>query len=108
MLKWFVYTFLKTHIEEIVDRRFESKMIEKYNDEQRKQLQERIQELRTKINNSTSTSHYSKQDQILPSSRVQTRSEKSELPTETIPTTLTTEKTNNADLLKAKLIGKKK
>jgi len=110
MIKWLVETFLKKHIDELVDSRIKEQMFERYYAEKANDLHERIQKLRRSIG---TQAHRVPEGntKFVQSSSVLEVSGSSESELLSTPSEAKIEKQQRAaelDDLRAKLLGKKK
>lgn len=111
MIKWLVETFLKKHIDELVDRRFKEQMFERYYAKKANDLHERIQKLRQSVNVSQAYGVQEDHETKVQSSSVLevSRQTESKLEPASSEAKLESQQRNSElDDLRAKLMGKKK
>ena len=111
MIKWLVETFLKEHIDELVDKRFKEQMFERYYAKKANDLHERIQKVRQSINASQAQGFSEDQPEPVQSSGVLEVSGHTESKILSTPSEAEIEKQQRAadlDAMRAKLMGKKK
>jgi len=111
MIKWLVETFLKKHIDELVDRRFKEQMFERYYAKKTNDLHERIQKLRRSVDASQAQGFSEDYEESVQSSSVLEVSGQTESELLSTPSEAEIEKQQRSaelDDLRAKLLGKKK
>jgi len=111
MIKWLVETFLKKHIDELVDRRFKEQMFERYYAKKANDLHERIQKLRRSVDASQAQGFSEDYEESVQSSSVLEVSGQTESELLSTPSEAEIEKQQRSaelDDLRAKLMGKKK
>lgn len=111
MIKWLVETFLKKHIDELVDRRFKEQMFERYYAKKANDLHERIQKLRRSVDASQAQGFQEDYEEPVQSSSVLEVSGRTKSELASPPSEAELEKQQRSaelDDLRAKLLGKKK
>ena len=111
MIKWLVETFLKKHIDELVDKRFKEQMFERYYAKKANDLHERIQKLRQSVNVSQAYGVQEDHETKVQSNSVLevSRQTESKLEPASSEAKLESQQRNSElDDLRAKLMGKKK
>jgi len=111
MIKWLVETFLKKHIDELVDRQFKEQMFERYYAKKANDLHERIQKLRRSVDASQAQGFSEDYEESVQSSSVLEVSGQTESELLSTPSEAEIEKQQRSaelDDLRSKLLGKKK
>ena len=108
-MKWISEWLFKEHIENMVEEKFQEKLLETYLHQRQQEHKARIARVRETLDNKTSRVSKEEQPKLQSSSRVQTGSEESKLSTSPDQAAIAkAAKAAELDALKAKLMGKKK
>ena len=105
-MKWISEWLFKEHIENMVEEKFQEKLLETYLRQRQQEHKARIARVRETLDNKTSRVSKEEQPKLQSSSRVRTGSEESKLSTS--PDQAAIAKTAELDAMRAKLMGKKK
>jgi hypothetical protein len=96
-MKWISEWLFKEHIENMVEEKFQEKLLETYLHQRQQEHKARIAQARKALDNKTSRVSQEEQPKLQSSSRVRTGSAKSK-----------SQESTSAAAMKAKLLGKKK
>ncbi len=108
-MKWISEWLFKEHIENMVEEKFQEKLLETYLHQRQQEHKARIAQARKALDNKTSRVSKEEQPKLQSSSRVRTGSEESKLSTSPDQAAIAkAAKTAELDAMRAKLMGKKK
>ena len=100
-MKWISEWLFKEHVEQIVEDKFQEKLLETYLYTRKQELRQRIEKVRSTLDTQAHGIHENKtREEVLPSSELRRKNEEPRVQTQTSQ--------NGIDDIKAKLLGKMK
>ena len=105
-MRWISEWLFKEHIENMVEEKFQEKLLETYLHQRQQEHKARIARIRETLDNKTSRVSKEEQPKLQSSSRVRTGSEEPKLSTPSDQAAI--KKQQELAAMKAKLLGKKK
>ena len=107
-MKWISEWLFKEHIENMVEEKFQEKLLETYLHQRQQEHKARIARVRETLDNKTSRVSKEEQPKLQSSSRVRTGSEEPKLSAQADQAAIAREaKAAELDAMRAKLMGKK-
>lgn len=106
MFRWLVNTYMKNHIDELVDQRLKERMFERYYEHKGQELRQRIAKVRKDLHSQAQGVQEDKPTEVLSSSDIRRSESKPSVLPKTSQADL--DRANEMNALRAKLTGKKK
>ncbi len=97
-MRWISEWLFKEHVEQIVEDKFQEKLLETYLYTRKQELRQRIEAVRSTLDTQAHGIHQNKTREVLPSSELRRKDEEPRVQTQTSQTGI--------DDIKAKLLGK--